>query len=61
MEIITIDRDSDSLMITTPTKSYNQSVRREDVVISVPPEGYKKVINIYWDAVNEKFLVSVEE
>jgi hypothetical protein len=59
-EIVTIDRDSDSLIIITADKSYNQSVRWEDTVISVPPGDYKKVINMYWDATNRKFYISVE-
>lgn len=60
MPLIEIDKDGDSVIFTTDGKSRSQSVRREDTVISVPPEGYGKVFNIYVDLETERLVISYE-
>ena len=61
MAVIVIDKDSDSITVTTDGVPSARTVTREDTIVSTPGTGYKKVLSIKWDAVNEKMIFSVEE
>ena len=61
MAIVTIDKDSDSIIVTTDGVARARTVTREDTIVSTPGADYKKVLSIKWDAVNEKMIFSVEE
>ena len=61
MPVIVIDKEDDSITVTTGGVAKNVTVRRVDTIVSVPPAGYKKVFNIYWNADDAKLLISVEE
>jgi len=60
MPIIEIDKDADSIIITTDGVDSLQTVRRVDTVVSVPPEDYKKIFNIYYNPVTGGIVFSVE-
>lgn len=49
MAIIEIDKDSDSIIITTDGIKRVVTIRREDTIVSIPPIGYRKIYNFYYN------------
>lgn len=56
-----IDKDSDSIIITTDGVRNVRTIRRQDTVVSIPPSGYKKIYNFYWNPDTEGIVMDVSE
>jgi len=49
MPTVEIDKEGGNIVFTTDGKVLRKSIVREDTVVSVPLDGYKKVLNIYYN------------
>ena len=61
MAVTIIDKQEDMIFTTEDGKTSGRSVRLTDCVISAPPEGFKKITNIYIEQVSGKLVVIYEE
>lgn len=61
MGVTFVDKVEGIVQIIRDGKYTGMTVSMADTVISVPPEGYRKVYNIYIDPVTEKLVVSYED
>lgn len=57
MTITEVDRDGDYILVTTDGRKVARSVLDKDVIVSVPPTGYKKIKVMYIDPITEKVVV----
>ena len=61
MAITNVDKEGIHIIRTDDTgKVLHSTVTGDDVVVSVPPTGYKKVVNIYYDSDNDRLVVVYE-
>ena len=61
MPVIEIDKDSDSIIFIEDGKRSSRSIRKEDTIISVAPEGFKKILLMYIEIETGKLVVIHEE
>ena len=57
--VVVIDKDSDSIKVVTDGVARVVTIRKEDTVISIPPVGYRKIYNIYFDPDTEGLEIDV--
>ena len=61
MTIANVDKEGIHIIRTDGTgRILHSTVTGDDVVISVPPDGYTKVVNIYYDETEGKLVVVYE-
>lgn len=61
MAIAEVDKEGIHIIRTDDTgKVLHSTVTGDDVVVSVPTTGYKKIVNIYYDIDNTKLIVVYE-
>lgn len=61
MTITNVDKEGIHIIRTEEGRITHSTVTGDDVVVSVPTTGYKKVVNIYYDITNTKLIVVYEE
>ena len=60
MTITNVDKEGIHIIRTKDGRITHSTVTGDDVVISVPPDGYTKVVNIYYDETEGKLVVVYE-
>ena len=61
MSTVVIDKDGYQIVRTEGDVVNRTSIKLEDTVISVPPDGFKKALNIYVEPVSGQLVVVIEK
>ena len=61
MAITFVDKEEHIVIRVVDGHDLRHIVALKDTVISVPPDGYRKVHNIYVDPVTERLFISYED
>ncbi len=60
MPTVEIDKDGGYIVVATDGIVNRRSIKLADTVVSVPPEGMKKIKNIYFDSNTGKVVITYD-
>jgi len=61
MAITYVDKEKHLVLRVIDGRELRRHIVLDDVIISVPPDGFKKVLNIYVDPAIEKLVIVYED
>lgn len=61
MAITYVDKEKHLVLRVVDGRELRRHVVLDDVIISVPPEGFRKVLNIYINPTTEKLVIVYED
>lgn len=60
LAITDVSREGSNVVVVTSDGTVRRSIAYIDTIVSIPPSGFKKIVNLYLDLTNGKVVVVYE-